>query len=105
MAVETADAVLVADLRTRSARGRSVWSGLWSATWPKLVAIALFIGAWQVVVWTGWKPQYILPSPFTVLDNLVHDLGNMSSAAWVTLRRAIIGFAVAIVVGGIVGIA
>ena len=101
MAVETADSASLAELRTRPARGRTVWSALW----PKLVAVGLFIGVWQVIVWTGWKPQYILPSPFTVLDQLVHDLGSWTSAAWVTLQRAVIGFAVAIVVGGVVGIA
>ena len=49
----------------------------WAAAWPKLLAVALFIGIWQVVVWSGWKPEYILPSPFTVLDQLLfHDLGT-----------------------------
>ena len=101
MAVDTADAVLPAGVRARPARGRKIWS----ATWPKLVAVAIFIGVWQIVVWSGWKPEYIIPSPFTVFDQLAHDLGYLTSVAWVTMRRAIVGFAVAIVIGGIVGIA
>ena len=62
MAVDT----VVLDLPVANVRAPSRGSKLWAATWPKLVAVALFIGAWQVIVWTGWKPQTVLPSPFTV---------------------------------------
>ena len=27
----------------------------WSATWPKLGAIAIALFVWQCVVWSGWK--------------------------------------------------
>ena len=46
-------------------------------SWPKLLAVAIFIGAWQVVVWTGWKPEYVLPSPFTVLDQFWQDKSTL----------------------------
>ncbi len=29
--------------------------------WPKLMAVAIALGIWQVVVWSGWKPDYVLP--------------------------------------------
>jgi NitT/TauT family transport system permease protein len=77
----------------------------WAATWPKLLAVALFVGAWQVIVWTGWKSQTLLPSPFTVFDNMIHNLGDLTQAAWVTIRRGAVGYAIAIVVGGVIGIA
>jgi NitT/TauT family transport system permease protein len=77
----------------------------WRVVWPKLLAIAIFIGAWQVVVWTGWKPEYIIPSPFTVLDQLFHDLPDLWSSIGVTMKRAAIGFVLAILIGGVVGIA
>ncbi|MDQ1372693.1 MAG: sulfonate transport system permease protein, partial [Actinomycetota bacterium] len=41
---------------------------IWAALWPKLAAVALFFGVWQLLVWTQWKPEYVLPSPFTVMD-------------------------------------
>ena len=44
---------------------------VWSALWPKLLAVALFIGVWQMLVWTGWKPEYALPSPFTVFERVL----------------------------------
>jgi NitT/TauT family transport system permease protein len=100
-AVDVADDTVVAELLQPHRNGRK----LWAVTWPKLVAVALFIGVWQVIVWTGWKPQYIVPSPFTVFDALFHDFGDLSSAAWVTLKRAAIGFAIAILVGGVIGVA
>lgn len=80
---------------------------LWSATWPKLLAVALALGAWQLVVWSGWRPEYVLPGPRVVLSRLWSDLGEWSTweAIFTTLRRAATGFAMALVVGGLLGIA
>jgi NitT/TauT family transport system permease protein len=101
MAVDT----MPLEWNVATVRGRSRASKIWAATWPKLLAVALFVGAWQVLVWTGWKPEDVLPSPFTVFDHMLHNLGDLSQAAFVTLKRAVIGFAVAIAVGGLIGIA
>ncbi|HTL84447.1 MAG TPA: ABC transporter permease [Acidimicrobiia bacterium] len=84
---------------------RAIGPRVWAATWPKLVAVALFILAWQIVVWTGWKPEYIIPSPFTVLDHMKSDMSELWKATKVTLRRGVVGFALAIIIGGVVGIA
>lgn len=81
--------------------GRAVWSGLW----PKLAAIALSVGIWQVVVWTGWKPTYVLPGPATVarsLGTMIGD-GTLGRATLNTLTRAGTGFALALVIGVVVG--
>ena len=40
---------------------------IWRATWPKVAAIGIALFAWQVVVWSGWRPTYVLPGPMTVL--------------------------------------
>src|SRR5438105_130981 len=104
MATVTADAI-ESHVLTDAGRGPNRATKFWAAAWPKLLAVALFFGAWQVVVWTGWKPQYIVPSPFTVLDQLGHDIADLSSSAWVTLRRAAVGFALAMVIGGVLGVA
>jgi len=77
----------------------------WKATWPKLLAIAIVIGGWQIEVWSGWKKQYVVPSPFTVLDALWHDPGTMLSASWVTLTHGGQGFLLSMLIGGAVGIA
>jgi NitT/TauT family transport system permease protein len=78
---------------------------IWPALWPKLVAVAIFIGGWQLLVWSHWRAEYIIPSPFTVFDQLFHDLGSLSGAVGVTMRRAGIGFGAAILIGGVIGLA
>ena len=83
-----------------AARAQSILS----ATWPKLLAIAIVIAAWQIVVWSGHWPEYLVPSPFTVLDQLWHDRGKMVTATWVTLRRGAQGFVLAILIGSVLGI-
>ena len=79
----------------------------WSATWPKVAATALFFGAWQALVWTGWKDESILPGPVAVLRELGRQIahGRMLHALGITMSRAGIGFGLAVVIGGIVGLA
>jgi NitT/TauT family transport system permease protein len=78
----------------------------WSAAWPKLVAIALVIAIWQVVVWSGWWPDYVLPGPWPVFQRLGEDLSRPDFWAGivVTLRRALTGYAIAVVLGAFAGI-
>ncbi|HET6950085.1 MAG TPA: ABC transporter permease [Acidimicrobiales bacterium] len=78
---------------------------IWQSTWPKLAALALGLVLWQLVVWSGWKPEYVLPGPgavFSDLWDLVQD-GTVAEAAGITLRRAAVGFALAVVIGTTVG--
>jgi NitT/TauT family transport system permease protein len=82
---------------------RSVASRVWAGTWPKLGAVALAIGIWQIVVWSGWREEFVLPSPFTVLDRLFSAPGTFVDTAWVTLRTGAQGFAIALVIGTITG--
>jgi NitT/TauT family transport system permease protein len=79
----------------------------WLATWPKLVAIGLVLLFWQVVVWSGWKPKYVLPGPAPVFSRLWKDLvnGDLLDATAVTLRRAFVDFAIALVIGTVLGVA
>jgi NitT/TauT family transport system permease protein len=76
----------------------------WNATWPKLLAIAIVILGWQTLVWVHYRPEFLIPSPFTVLDKLFHEPGPMLTASLVTLKRGLYGFALAIVIGTVVGI-
>ena len=80
---------------------------LWSAWWPKLAAIALALALWQLVVASGWKPEYILPGPGTVLRRTWHDFGTATtwSAIGTTLRRALTGFGLALLIGTAIGLA
>jgi NitT/TauT family transport system permease protein len=78
----------------------------WSWLWPKLAAVALVLAAWQVVVWSGWQPDYVLPGPGPVLQRLAQDLGNANFdlGIAVTLRRALVGYGIAVAIGTVAGI-
>jgi NitT/TauT family transport system permease protein len=78
-----------------------------AATWPKLAAVALALGVWELVALSGWRPSYVLPGPGPVLARLVTDLANGSlvEATAITLRRAMAGYALALVVGLALGLA
>lgn len=83
----------------------SWWSRLWAVSWPKLAAIALAVLIWQAVVWSGWKPSYSLPGPVAVFELLWARIldGTIPQAAWITMQRAVLGFALALVIGLVVG--
>ena len=82
-------------------------STMWSRTWPKLAALALAALVWQLVVWSHHWPEYVLPGPRKVFPVLWHQAGTSRfwSAIGRTLQRGVIGYAVAVVIGTIVGIA
>jgi NitT/TauT family transport system permease protein len=94
------DALELAD-RTRPGFGRRAWT----ATWPKLAAIAFAIGAWQLVVWSGWKPEYVLPGPGTVFSELRNQFaeGKLLPSIGLTMGRAARGYLLALVIGVVVG--
>lgn len=77
----------------------------WASTWPVLAAVAIAVGIWELVVLTGWKPTYVLPGPGDVFPQLGKDLseGAFWSGLGLTMRRAVIGFSLAIVVGVVIG--
>jgi len=83
----------------------SILARAWAGLWPKILAIAIAIGIWQIVVWSGWKPDYVLPGPGPVFRTLFDDFGTIMDGLWTTLQRAAIGYALALVIGVLVGVA
>src|SRR5205823_4086659 len=86
----------------RIAPGARAWSWLW----PKLAAVALFFAVWQVVVWSGWRPDYVLPGPVPVFQRLGQDLAQPGfyNGVGATLRRALIGYSIAVLIGSALGL-
>jgi NitT/TauT family transport system permease protein len=80
---------------------------LWSNTWPKLLALAIALAIWQIVVWVKWRPDYLLPGPAPVFSELGHQAttGHFWHAVGTTMRRALVGFALATAVGLLIGLA
>jgi sulfonate transport system permease protein len=90
-------------LEVRVAPSKSAAARVWSALWPKLLAVVIFFGVWELVFLSNWKPDYVLPSPRTVFDTLFSDFGDLADAAGTTLLRAVQGFSLALVIGVLVG--
>lgn len=80
---------------------------LYRNVWPRVAALALAVGIWQLVVWTGWRPDYVLPPPGPVLSQLWEDLKGpeLAQALAVTMSRAGAGFFLAVAIGTAIGVA
>jgi NitT/TauT family transport system permease protein len=79
----------------------------WSGTWPKLLAIALVLAVWQLLYSAQWRPSWVWPSvpeTFSELGRLAKT-ANFWQAVATTMRRALIGFAMAIAIGFLLGVA
>lgn len=78
---------------------------LWSALWPILTAILISLAAWEAVVLSGWREPWVLPGPREVLPVFFETVttGTFWQAVALTMRRALIGFALAVLIGGIIG--
>jgi NitT/TauT family transport system permease protein len=91
----------------RPVRGRSGLATAWASTWPKLLALALLLAIWQIVYWSGWREPWVLPEPRVVFADLgrAATAGNFWHAIATTLRRGLVGFALAAAIGLVVGVA
>ena len=86
----------------RSAMGRRIWT--WS--WPKALAILIVLAIWELVYLSGWRPDYVFPSPqetFAQLGQMLQT-DRFWSAMATTLSRAAIGFAAALLIGTALGV-
>ncbi len=92
------------DVEPEEGRGDRL-ARVWLTLWPKLAAVGLALALWQLVVWTQWRPEYVLPPPGRVLDRLGQLLaeGSFYQAVGITMRRALTGYALAVLVGSLVG--
>jgi NitT/TauT family transport system permease protein len=75
-----------------------------AGTWPKLAAIALVLVIWELIHLTGWK-KLVFPGPGVTLSNLWEQAqtGLLWHAIGTTMERAVIGFALAVLIGTVVG--
>jgi len=78
---------------------------IWAALWPKLLAVAIVLAVWELVYLSGWKSAAVLPGPAAVFSDLWAQLHTalLWQAIATTLRRAVIGFGLAIIIGVVVG--
>src|SRR5699024_2057083 len=49
---------------------------IWAATWPKVTAAVLVLLAWQALVWSGWRSEFVLPGPDRGLPTRFHQVST-----------------------------
>jgi NitT/TauT family transport system permease protein len=84
----------------------ALWPGRATAWARRLVFYAVLIVAWNAVVSLGVWPSYVLPGPQAVLRSLLTAFGQgvLVSAAAVSLERIALGYALAVVLGTLLGL-
>jgi NitT/TauT family transport system permease protein len=94
------------DLAPQNEKG-SLGRRFWRSAWPKLLAIAIVVIVWQIVVLAEWKPEYVLPGPGTVFTDLgdLVKTGDFWDGVRLTMVRAVTGFAFAVLIGTVIGAA
>lgn len=85
-------------------RGRRLAGRGWAALWPKVLAVAIVLGVWQLIHVSGWK-KLIFPAPGGTLADLWDQLHTrlLWRAIGITSERAVLGFALAVVIGAVIG--
>lgn len=81
---------------------------LWTASWPKLLAIAIVLACWQLFYasnFHGDTADHFVKSPADTLGGLWDQVqhGTLWGAISVTLQTAVAGYALALVIGSLVG--
>jgi NitT/TauT family transport system permease protein len=64
----------------------------WISPLLPLVVFAAFIGLWELVIWLGHYPAYLLPGPWEVVSVVPGRFGDLTSSFLITLKEAAAGF-------------
>jgi NitT/TauT family transport system permease protein len=93
-------------LETPAEKRTSPARRIWALAWPKLAAAFIALVVWQALVWSGWRPSYVLPGPGPVFRRLFADLSNgvLPRAVATTMRRAVAGYGIAVLIGTVLGV-
>ena len=71
--------------------------------WAPFIALAAILLLWQAVCTLFAIPDYIFPSPWQIAQALADYTGAIAQAAWKTFWVTMLGFAISIVVGVMLG--
>ncbi|MGY0490064.1 ABC transporter permease [Streptomyces sp. WG-D5] len=73
---------------------------------PPLTAIVVVLAVWQALVWSGVVPDYKLPSPAEVGDEVRAAWleGTLLEYIWTSVSRGLFGFLLALVIGTPLGL-
>lgn len=82
------------------------WRRLVGKFLPPLLAVALVLLVWQVLIWMEIKPRYTFPSPGDVWTTLVEawQEGTLPQAIWLSVSRGALGFLASVAIGTPLGL-
>jgi NitT/TauT family transport system permease protein len=112
MAVDQAiaglDSLELAAAEPTSSRLARLGARAWAVTWPKLIAIAIVLAAWELFYLSDFhhdSTNGLVKTPAFVLSDLWHQLHTqlLWSAIGATVRHAAFGYGLALVIGVAVG--
>jgi sulfonate transport system permease protein len=106
-AIAGLDSLELAPLSAGRSPGR-IARAAWTAAWPKLLAIALVLGAWQLFYlsnYHGDSTNGLVKGPGAGLANLWSQLEHslLWQAIWTTVQTAIVGYLLAMLIGSAIG--
>jgi NitT/TauT family transport system permease protein len=93
-------------LESKSTQSDSIARKLFNISGP-IIALAIFVGIWEIIFRLKLVEDYILPSPQQVYQALVNQYqqGILMTAAWNSLSRGVQGFFFAILIAIPIGLA
>ncbi|MFJ8648391.1 ABC transporter permease [Streptomyces sp. NPDC093546] len=73
---------------------------------PPVLAVALVLVVWQLLVWAKVTDEYKLPAPSAVWDSLTTMWlqGTLFDVLWTSVSRALLGFLMALAIGTPLGL-
>lgn len=94
----------------RRRTGGGVARRVFTAVWPKALAVLVVLALWQAIYMSGWKPDYRFASPAETFDRLWYVVtGNGPFDFWMgvqnTVMRGVQGFLLSLVIGTALGVA
>lgn len=63
--------------------------------WPGLLFLLFIIAVWQV--WATLADSFFFPTASDVLDSMIEHRGDLAVASWITVKRAMTGFLLALI--------
>ncbi|MFJ5992157.1 ABC transporter permease [Lentzea sp. NPDC092896] len=84
----------------------SVWQRFLKTGVPPLIAFALLLGVWQGLWASALLPEFQLPAPVNVWNELVRSIstGEAFGILWTSLHRAVLGFLAAVLIATPLGL-
>jgi NitT/TauT family transport system permease protein len=82
------------------------WRSAARSVLPPIVAVVLFVVVWQILWASAIWPEYQLPAPAAVLDQIGQRVatGQALTILWTSVSRAVLGFLIGVVIATPLGL-